>query len=87
VVVCPKLPLRTSGYATTPAAFSVRGAAAQKGDRTAVLVALEHVNTVRVSARVSPEVARQERLYWYTRSYGQKQRPRPRGARTASIVG
>jgi Zn-dependent M28 family amino/carboxypeptidase len=72
--------LRTSGYATTLAAVTAARAAAENGDRAAAVAALERINTVRMSARVSPEVARQERLYWYTNgdwspAYGQKQRP------------
>jgi Iap family predicted aminopeptidase len=72
--------LRTSGYAATLAAVTAARAAAEKGDRGAAVAALDHINTVRMSARVSPEVARQERLYWYTNgdwspAYGQKQRP------------
>ena len=71
--------LRTSGYANTVAALASARAAAQKADRPAVLAALERVNPIRMSSRVSAEVARQERLYWYTNgdwspAYSQKQR-------------
>ncbi|HLH00063.1 MAG TPA: M28 family peptidase [Bryobacteraceae bacterium] len=71
--------LRTTGYANTVAAVSAARIAAERGDRTATLSALERVNPIRMSSRVSPEAARQERLYWYTNgdwspSYGQKQR-------------
>ncbi|MGD1094383.1 MAG: M28 family peptidase [Bryobacteraceae bacterium] len=72
--------LRTSGYATMAAALSAASEAADKGDRSAAVAALDRVNTVRMSAQVSPEVARDERLYWYSNgdwssAYYQKQRP------------
>ncbi len=72
--------LRTSGYATALAAVSAARSAAEKGDRAGAIAALDRINTVRMSARVSPEVAREERLYWYTDGdwspeYSQKQKP------------
>ena len=72
--------LRTTAYANTLAALTAARTAAEKGDRAAALAALDRVNTVRMSGRVSLEVARQERLYWYTNGdwspeYAQKQRP------------
>ena len=71
--------LRTSGYASTLSAISAARTAAEKADRAATLSSLERVNPIRMAARVSPEVARQERLYWYSNGdwspeYGQKQR-------------
>ena len=72
--------LRSSGYATMFAALTDARQAAEKNDRAALLTALASVNTVRQSSLVSPEVARDERLYWYTSgdwssAYYQKQRP------------
>ncbi len=72
--------LRSSGYATMFAALTDARQAAEKNDRGALLTALASVNTVRQSSLVSPEVARDERLYWYTSgdwssAYYQKQRP------------
>jgi hypothetical protein len=72
--------LRTSGYATTLASLTAARIAAEKGDRAAVLEALARVNNLRTAVRVSPEVARDERLYWYTSgdwasAFYQKQRP------------
>ncbi len=79
---------RVSGYAATMAAMSAAGAAAEKGDRAAVISALEHVGTygddpvraLSLAAGVSPEVATGQQLYWYTSgdwsaAYEQKQRP------------
>ena len=62
------------------AALTEAREAAAKNDRAATLAALERVNTVRQSSLVSPEVGRDERLYWYTggdwsSAYYQKQRP------------
>jgi Iap family predicted aminopeptidase len=70
---------RTSGYATMLANLSAARVAAEAGDKAATVAALDKVNVVRTSARVSPEVASQERLYWYTNgdwspAYGQKQK-------------
>jgi hypothetical protein len=72
--------LRTSGYASTLAALTAAREAAGKGDREGTLAALGRINTVRTAARFSPEVARDERLYWYSSgdwasAYYQKQRP------------
>jgi Zn-dependent M28 family amino/carboxypeptidase len=72
--------LRTSGYANMLAALSAARAAADKGDKDATVAALGRINTVRTGARFSPEVARDERLYWYSSgdwaaAYYQKQRP------------
>ncbi len=72
--------LRTSGYATTVASLAAARMAAEKGDRAGVLDALARVNNLRTAVRVSPDVARDERLYWYTSgdwasAFYQKQRP------------
>jgi Zn-dependent M28 family amino/carboxypeptidase len=72
--------LRTSGYAATLASLTAALQAAEKGDREATLAALGRVNAIRAGARFSPEVARDERLYWYSSgdwasAYYQKQRP------------
>jgi len=81
--------VRTSGYANTLAALTDARAAAEKGDRVGTLAALDRIDKeeedwqtqiFRNLNRVSPEVARQERLYWYTSgdwgaAYEQKQRP------------
>jgi len=71
--------LRTSGYANALSAVIAARSAAEKGDRAGALAAMERVNPIRMASRVSPEVARIERLYWYSNgdwspAYGQKQR-------------
>ncbi len=71
--------LRSTGYANLFAALTQAAVAAEKGDRPEVMAALERVNTVRQAAQVSPEVARAERLYWYSSgdwssAYYQKQK-------------
>lgn len=70
---------RTSSYASTLAALGAARAAAEKGDRDATLGALDRTGAARTT-RFSPEVVRDERLYWYTSgdwsaAYEQKTRP------------
>ena len=72
--------LRTAGYANTLAALTAARLAAEMGDKNAALEALARVNNARNSMRFSPEVAREERLYWYSSgdwssAFYQKQRP------------
>jgi hypothetical protein len=79
---------RTSGYAGTLTAVTAARAMAEKGDHLGMISALEQVGTngddpvraLSLAAAVSPDVAREEQLYWYTSgdwsaAYEQKQRP------------
>jgi Peptidase family M28/PA domain len=81
--------VRTSPNAIVFAAVRDARVAAERNDRSAVIAALERVDSamagwetpsVRAAAAFSPAVARAERIYWYTSgdwsaSYEQKPRP------------
>ena len=72
--------LRTGAHATALSRLTEARTAAEQGDATATIAALEELQVVRAAARVSPEVYAAERLYWYTGddwSVAFDQKPRP----------
>ncbi len=81
-------PLRTGAHATSLSWLSQALAAAEQGDASATVAALEELQVVRAAARVSPEVMEAERLYWYTSddwSVAFEHKPRPVSVDVAEI--
>ena len=80
--------LRTGAHATSLSRLSQARAAAEQGDASATVAALEAFQGMRAAARVSPEVLAAERMYWYTSddwSVAFEQKPRPVSMEVAEL--